>query len=457
MNLCNILGGGRTADAVRRFDASGRWRAARHLRKLQVGLLMCAALFTSAAQAAADDVAALRALVVAQAEEMKALRARLDVLEGGVARAQARVQVTEEQLDATVSHIEQLAGAGGAGGPTDSWYSNTFLGGYGELHYNNLDADAPNRDLKEADFHRFVLFFGHRFSERLRLQAEFELEHALVADSADGVNAGELELEQAFVEYQIDDAHVLRAGQFLLPVGLLNETHEPPTFYGVERNDVENVILPSTWWEGGVGLSGTYENGLGWDLAVHTGLEIPVSGSNAFRVRSGRQKVSEASARDLAYTGRVRLQPLDGLDLAATVQYQGDASQVQNDGLDEALLVALSGAWQKGPFGLRALWTRWTFEGDAVEAAGVDEQKGWYVEPSFRFATGYGDAGVYARYSDVDGARSRDRFDQWEFGVNYWPQEDVVLKADVRRRQHDLTGEKGRDFDGFDLSVGYQF
>ena len=457
MNQCSRCGVVQRRDAIRGVGPIDRGLAARLLCKLQVGLLMCVALHTSAALAAADDVATLRALVTAQAVEMQALRARVEVLEGGVARAQARVQVTEEQLDATVSHVEQLASAAAGGATTDSWYMNTTLGGYGELHYNNLDAEVPNRDLKEADFHRFVLFFGHRFNERLRLQAEFELEHALVADSADGVNAGEVELEQAFVEYQLDDAHVLRAGQFLLPIGLLNETHEPPTFYGVERNDVENVIVPSTWWEGGLSVSGTYENGLGWDLAVHTGLEIPVAGSNAFRVRSGRQKVSEASARDLAYTGRLRLQPLDGIDLAATVQYQGDASQVQNDGLDEALLVALSGAWQQGPFGFRALWSRWTLEGDAVKAAGVDEQTGWYVEPSWRVATGYGDAGVYVRYSDVEGARTRDRFEQWEFGVNYWPQEDVVLKADIRRRQHDLTADKGRDFDGFDLSVGYQF
>ena len=455
MNLWNIFG---AAQAVGSVDTNDRWSVLRYRRELQVWLLAFAALLSPAAQAADDDVSALRALVSMQAEELKALRTRMEALEGAVANAQSRVQVTEEQLDATANHVEQLAsGSSSSSGAADAWYQNTYVGGYGELHYNNLDADAPNRDLKEADFHRFVLFFGHQFNERLRFQAEFELEHALVADSADGVNTGELELEQAFVEYQMDSAHVLRAGQFLLPVGLLNETHEPPTFYGVERNDVENVIVPSTWWEGGIGMSGTYENGLGWDLAVHTGLEIPVAGGNAFRVRSGRQKVSEASARELAYSGRVRLHPLDGLDLAATVQYQADASQVQNDGLDDGLLVALSGAWQNGPFGLRALWSRWKFEGDAIEAAGADEQKGWYVEPSWRFATGYGDAGVYARYSDVDAARTRDRFDQWEFGVNYWPHEDVVLKADIRRRQHDLTGETGRDFDGFDLSVGYQF
>ena len=457
MNPLNMCRSVEAAIATASREPACRWRVVARTLALYLGLIGGAAIWVPTAQAASDDVATLRALVLAQAEEMKALRTRLEAVEGGIVRAQARVQITEEQLDATAGQVERLAQTPAGVGGGDTWYSNTSLGGYGELHYNNLAADASNRDLKEADFHRFVLFFGHQFSDRLRLQAEFELEHALVADSADGVNPGEVELEQAFIEYQLDDTHVLRVGQFLLPLGILNETHEPPTFYGVERNDVENVILPATWWEGGMAMSGTYENGLGWDLAVHSGLEIPVLGGNAFRVRSGRQKVSEASARELAYTGRLRLHPLDGLDLAATVQYQSDASQVQHDGLDDALLMVLSGSWQAGPFGLRALWSRWKFAGDAVETARVDEQKGWYVEPSWRFPTRLGDAGVYARYSDVEGARTRDRFDQWEFGVNYWPHEDVVLKADVRRRQHDLTAEQGRDFDGFDLSVGYQF
>ena len=426
----------------------------RALRAIVLGAALAAAALPAAAES--DDVAALRAMVEAQAKELQALRARLEAVESGVSGTQQRVQIAEEQLDATADVVERL-GQGGASGGGEQWFANTTLAGYGELHYNNLDADAPNRDLKEADFHRFVVFLGHRFSDRLAMHSEIEIEHAFVADSASGSNTGELELEQAFIDYRVDDAHVVRAGQFLLPFGILNETHEPPTFFGVERNDVENVIIPGTWWEAGVGASGNYANGLGWDFAMHSGLKIPVTGSNAFRVRSGRQKVANASARDLAYSGRLRYRPMPGLDLAASVQYQGDASQVARDGLDEAWLYSLSGDLRLGGFGLRALWSEWKFEGDAIEAAGVDEQKGWYVEPSWRFGTPMGETGVYVRFSDVDGARAADRFEQWEFGVNYWPIEDVVLKADIRRREHDLTTEEGRDFDGFDLSVGYQF
>ena len=85
----------------------------------------------------------------------------------------------------------------------------------------------------------------------MRFFSEFELEHSLVKDTQEGEEApGEVELEQAFIEYDFDQRNTARAGVFLLPIGILNETHEPPTFYGVERNTVENVIIPTTWWAG---------------------------------------------------------------------------------------------------------------------------------------------------------------------------------------------------------------
>ena len=123
--------------------------------------------------------------------------------------------------------------------------SKTVIGGYGELHYNNIE------DTESIDFHRFVLFFGHEFTESIRFFSEFELEHAL---SGDG-KPGEVELEQAYIEMDLTESTTLKTGLFLVPVGIINETHEPPTFYGVERNPVEKNIIPATWWEAGAGFN----------------------------------------------------------------------------------------------------------------------------------------------------------------------------------------------------------
>ena len=101
--------------------------------------------------------------------------------------------------------------------------------------------------------------------------SELEIEHGVAGES----QVGEVEVEQAFVEFDLNDRHTARAGVALLPVGIINETHEPTTFYGVERNPVENNIIPATWWAGGVGLSGEIAPGWGYDVVLHEGLRVP--------------------------------------------------------------------------------------------------------------------------------------------------------------------------------------
>lgn len=378
-------------------------------------------------------------------EKLDSMQQQIDELRRQLAEAQEKSTETDAKVEAVAEAIESTP-------PQAEKASKTTIGGYGELHYNNLDADDPARDVEMLDLHRFVMFFGHEFNDRTRFYSEFEVEHALVAGGDDA--PGEVEIEQAYIEFDLRKNLYAKAGVFLIPVGILNETHEPTTFYGVERNDVESIIVPSTWWEGGAGLNGRFGDGWNWDLAYTSGLAMPTTGSNAFRVRSGRQKVAEASASDGAITGRLRYLGIPGLQAALTVQYQIDPSQVPNDGLDSGTLVEAHIDYQRNGFGLRALYARWDFTGDAVEAAGADRQTGWYIEPSYRLND---KIGFYTRYENVDAARASDRFDQWELGLNWWPAKNVVIKFDYRDRSHDLGSESGRDFTGFDVGIGYAF
>jgi hypothetical protein len=409
------------------------------------GLIGASGLVAGAAAAQTPSLEELWARVQQQQAEIEALKAELgnsedraEQTDARLTEAETQLAANEEELSATVDYVETMA---------DTGARDTTIGGYGELHYNNLSSDAGG-DTDQIDYHRFVLFFGHRFNERIQFFSELELEHSLAADGA----PGEIELEQAYLDFVLNENLSAKAGLFLVPVGILNETHEPPTFYGVERNDVENIIIPSTWWEAGTGLNGRLGSGLSWDFAVHSGLAMPTTGGSAFRVRSGRQKVAEALASDFAYTGRLRYTGIPGLDLSASLQYQSDPSQVAADGLDSGVLFTAHAIWQRNDFRLRALYGGWSFDGDAVELAGVNEQSGWYVEPSYRLNP---DWGIYARYEDLDGARVADQFSQWEVGLNYWPVPNVVLKFDYRDRDFDQPSMAG--FDGFDLGVGYQF
>lgn len=371
-------------------------------------------------------------------QQMTEMQQQNQQLKAENAELKNKVAETEQAVEAVAEASEQSSGPLFSG-------KNTTIGGYGEVHFNNLDGKNGASDKDEVDVHRFVLYFGHEFTDNLRFFSELELEHALAGEGKDG----EVELEQAYIEYDINDHHRVKGGVFLVPVGILNETHEPNTFYGVERNNVEARIIPSTWWEAGIAFSGELSHGFSYDAALHSGLNV----NNTFAVRSGRQKVSEAEANDLAYTGRLKWTGMPGVELAATLQYQENIAQGNIANTDDATLFETHAVIERGPFGFRALYAQWDLEGDAPEATGADEQEGWYVEPSYRINDYFG---VFARYSEWDnqaGSSSDSEFEQYDIGVNWWPHKNVVIKADYQ----DQEKESGEELKGFNLGIGYEF
>jgi hypothetical protein len=381
-------------------------------------LVTCGLIATNAMAARLPSQEEMWKIIQQQQQEIEALK--------------SDQKATDEKAEAAVVAVEESS-------QSDSGLlKNTQIGGYGELHYNNLDSK------KQIDFHRFVLFFGHQFTDSLRFFSELEIEHA---ESGDG-KAGEVELEQAYVEYDLSQNHHVKGGLFILPVGILNETHEPPTFYGVERNPVENNIIPSTWWAGGAAVNGELAPGWSYDVALHEGLD-----NTGYNIRSGRQKTSKANATDLAATGRIKWTGMPGLEIAASLQYQDNITQgVDNDA--SAWLYEIHTSMTRGPFGLRALHALWDIDGSGASAVGRDEQQGFYIEPSYKITPRFG---VFARYNQWDnqaGNNTKSERKQYDVGVNFWPHPDVVLKVDLQ--QQDNKGTTNND-NGFNLGIGYQF
>ena len=395
--------------------------------------------------------AAVKFLMSEREENQKAVQEAKQAAEDAAASAKVATDNAEEATEVAEAAAEAVEN------PILEGLQNLSIGGYGEVHYNNLNAEDDDRDLDEFDIHRFVLFFGYQFTDNLRFFSEFEIEHGGVESDGDPLG-GEVEIEQAYIEYDFNDSTSVLGGVFLLPVGILNETHEPDTFYGVERNNIEAIITPATWWAVGSKLTHVFDAGFKIEAAVHSGLEIPTSGGSAFRVRSGRQKASNADGSHVAYTGAITYTGVQGLEVGLALQHQDDASQVSGDGLEDGFLYAahLAYAGHVGGLGvgLRAYYAEWDFDGDAIEAADDDEQKGWYIEPSIKPIE---NLGFFFRYEDVEGARERDEFDQWTLGANYWLHENVVLKVDYQDREHDEDSEEGRDFKGYNLGIGWSF
>ena len=409
--------------------------------------ILAAMLATGTAAFAAEPPnAELISIIEQQQQQIEQMQQQLDAqrdaLESLRQQVQQNVAATEEvnqKAEILAENIEEQPAVA---------QSDTTIGGYGELHVNLLEDQRSDAEKNEIDFHRFVLFFNHEFNDRLRFVSELELEHALSGDD----QPGEIELEQAYVEYDLAQQHSLRAGLFLVPVGIINETHEPPTFYGVERNPVENRIIPTTWWEAGVSFTGSFADALRYDAALHSGLETD-AGSN-YAIRSGRQKVAKAGFDSQAYTGRLRWLGVPGLELSASLQYQDDVTQENDPLAGSAWLYTGHLAWQYGVFGLRALYARWSLDGPGPEALGADRQDGWYVEPSWRFNEHWG---VFARYNvwDNQAGNSTDtEYTQVDLGVNYWLHPNVVFKLDYQ--DQDAPAGKA-EMDGWNLGVGYMF
>jgi hypothetical protein len=347
----------------------------------------------------------------------------------------------------------------------------TNVVGYGEMSYSKFrqSGDAT------ADLARFVFGFNHRFDERLTFHSEVEFEHAV----ASAEDRGEAEIEQAWVNYKSSDAVNFKGGLFLIPIGILNETHEPPTYYGVQRNQVETRIIPTTWRELGVGMHGIFGEGFRYDVGVTTNfdsgkLDDPLTG-----IRSAHQEGQLANARNLAVYGALNYR-LPGLLVGGGV-FSGDTGQ--NGASNPALqgVAARFTIWDVhaqyriAGLDLQALYTAGTlgdadkltaalFAADPAAAfAAPESMKGWYAQAAYHvYKRGNFDVAPFIRYERIDIRQAEDpannllqdpRNDERikTVGVNFWVHPQVVLKADIQRYATDKTQ------DAYRLGLGFMF
>ncbi|HYM80308.1 MAG TPA: hypothetical protein VEY91_02725 [Candidatus Limnocylindria bacterium] len=199
------------------------------------------------------------------------------------------------------------------------------IGGYGELLLEKFDReredDAPSNRIPQLDYLRNILYVGFKFDDRLLFNSEIELEHAVVGEG----QGGEITLEFAYLDYLWRPAFGLRAGMLLVPIGLVNEWHEPPVFIGTRRPDVEQRIIPTTWRANGAGIFGQLPSGFAYRAYLTEGLDATgfTAGS---ALRDGRQSGSRSKLTHPAVSGRLDYEGLAGL-LIGVSGYRGDSWQ----------------------------------------------------------------------------------------------------------------------------------
>jgi len=232
------------------------------------------------------------------------LEQRLQRLESEDAELRVRVGVLTDELEK-----HDLAGPQAAGGGGEEKLS---IGGYGEAIYRNFAGGGKD----EIDLRRAVLYVGYRFDEDWLFDSELEFEHATTDE-------GEAEIEFAYLDRLVTPALNFRAGLVLMPVGLVNELHEPTAYLGAERPETETRILPTTWRELGAGAYGDVGS-VRYEAYVVSGLKA--EGFDATGLREGRQEGGQALAEDLAVVGRLDWTSTPGLLTGLSI-YRGDSGQ----------------------------------------------------------------------------------------------------------------------------------
>jgi hypothetical protein len=466
-----------------------------NVKKTSVIGLAAAALFSAAAQAAgpatAPSVDAATAQKLEQQidmlqQQLEAVRAELKQLKTDDNNLAAQQQQQAVQVQQVAASAEAKP-AGGISPDLSLW-------GYGEIYYTHPVHEPQDT---QADLARAVFGIGYHFDDRTVFNSEFEVEHA-VASSDD---AGEFEVEQFYIDHQLTNWASVKGGLFLMPFGLLNEHHEPTAFYGVQRNFVETLIIPSTWREGGFAFHGDTSIGLTWDTGLTTTVNLAnwdpnpedpqyrtaleLEDNDVAPMQATHQELQFASAQHLAEYASLNYKGIPGL-LAGAAVFTGDAAHASLPGnLPEQRVTLWEGhaRWTPGAADISAVYARGSITGTAAfnEANGGGSNPmpskfyGYYLQGAYtvwqhagyrvapfvrweRYDMGAGYEGVAPGFTTVptglasDGRPWPQPYDRvWTFGANFYLNPHVVLKADYQ------TYNINSDFTRFDLGLGLNF
>jgi opacity protein-like surface antigen len=422
---------------------------------------------------------------LAQEDRIAELERTVKVLADELERTRADVTVPEEEA------LESQFGLGPAASKVFAAARGLSLGGYSEGYYKAFVNDS-NGEKNRTDLLRAVLYAGYKFNENIVFNSEIEFEHATTEETVSS-GPGAVSVEFATLDYFWRPWANARAGLLLIPMGFINQIHEPPYYLGVNRPEVERRLIPATWSENGTGVFGEIAEQIEYAFYVTNGLNA--KGYQASGIRDGRQKGNEALAEDPAFTGRVDWTPLPGLLVGAST-FVGKAGQDQDfevTGVPNPVNLpsTLTALWDiHAQYDWRGLHLRGLFTMTHIDDAGQltmalrPEDQGGIGEIGDDEVIAKGLLGGYAEVSyDVlqwitpDSDRTLEPFFRFEYldtqfnvpsgftaddsnqlkiytvGLQFKPIPNVVLKADYRNK----VAGSGSAPDEFNVGFGLAF
>lgn len=354
------------------------------------------------------------------------------------------------------------------------------FGGYGQIDYTQQFSSSTQYAGK-LDPHRVVLFMGYQFAKNIHFVSEFEVEHG-----------NELYVEQAFVNYRLGDAAQFRGGVMLIPMGIINEYHEPTTFNGVNRPSLSKVIIPTTWREIGFGVHGRLNNlGLRYQAYVFNGFNgydntQKLTGSNGFR--SGRQKALKSYVTSPNFSAKLDYYGIENLNVGlagyfgksqsklyhkldknnAQAQARADSSVVNIAMLGVDARYKISGLELRGEY-IHSFISN-TEQYNAIGGNQGDlgsEMNGFYLEAAYNLLHNRFDGNKrlvpFVRYENYNthhntvGMSANKAFhkEEWIVGLGFQPTNGVVFKIDYQHKSNQLP--QGEAENWLNCGIGFSF
>jgi len=376
----------------------------------------------------------------------------------------SNIALSQTVLDSTKTEHQQNS----AQRMMDKEDKKLTIGGYGEITYNQ-----PESQNGELDVQRLVMMFGYKFSDKVQFFTEIEYEHV-----------EEVFVEQAFVNYSVGDNLSVRGGLMLVPMGIINEYHEPTTFNGVERPAVDNKIVPTTWREIGVGVNGRFpEVNLSYQAYIFNGFKSAESdgedvigklkGSSG--LRGGRQKGIQSTVSTPTFSAKLDYTGILGLRLGLSGYFGRTQAEDDIEDLDGAT-IGISMMGLDARFNYKKLEARGEFiyaslsdTDDYNEVTGKDLGSallGYYIEGGYNVLplTAKQRLVAFARYENYDthadtedNTVRNDAFNRSDitFGLSYHIVDGVVVKGDYQIKDNALSGSEVNNQLNFGIGVWF--
>jgi hypothetical protein len=432
----------------------------------------------------ADEISDLKAQLKAVSDRLNTIEAsdKKQVEQTNTLTAEL-INVQNQTSFTAVDPSKAIQGLGAAASKVYYSKNPLSIGGYGELYYSKYEQSSlkvQNSSQTKTEYanalgdsYRFIPYIGYKFSDNIILNSEIEFEHG-----------NEVWIEQLYIDFILDKMATVRVGDQIVPMGYTNLYHEPTLFNTVQRPDVEKQLIPSTWHELGVSVYGQNDN-FWYQIGAYTALDMNHLTSGAYgknevaggatwirKARVGAE--SDKGIDNIAVVARLDYNGINGVQIGIS-GYTGKAGNADTVATGKSkegqmTMVDIHAVYQNEGFKARALYTQSHLSNaDSYKTDMPESARGGYVNLEYNImpflTTSTDRLPIFFQYENYNLASkmanggSFGTTESYTYGLNYFPHDQVVLKAEymLRRNENFATASNYINEGIYSFGLGFIF